>query len=613
MIKEYLRQKYGSRAIDSYSLLLKVALHYKTRLLGIIFLSLLVSFFEVSSIGMFALAVSIIVSGELPEFFSKIEFVREMSEQIVDTFEVSVLFVSLILIGVAVQIVKSILLYVGKKISIGVQFWVSKELQELVTRRMFSLRFSELEAKPPGAIAETIKQAEKVAVLVQHGNQGVLAIFLILFYGVLMFATSVELSILSVGLVLIVGTIMGRIIRRLKNLGGEIVKESLSTGKQTIEFLGAPRLLKVFDLSEFAANKVNRSRNRALAAIRDSSVVRASIDPVIEIGTVGMAGAFLIGGYLLAGPEEKSTITVIFVFLVALQRVIPQVRAINHIRMTSAVLVPMLENVGDAVLLEEAQLTRKGGRRFSGLIKGIDFRDVNFRYPASTRDVLKDISFTLPRGNTLAIVGPSGAGKTTIADLMLGLHEPTQGVISVDGRPLSEIDLSSWLSRIGYVDQEVMLFDGTVSENITLGRSSFDSDEVEYAAMKANATEFILGLRDAFDTDVGERGHVLSVGQKQRIALARAIVRNPDLLVLDEATSALDARSENIIRDTLALLQGSYTILIIAHRLSTVIGADQVVVLEEGRIVETGQPLSLLNAEGAFAKLWSETDFRELD
>ena len=613
MIKKHLRQRYGTRAVNSYSLLLNVALHYRTRLIAMLFLSLLVSFFEVSSIGLFALAVSIVVSGKLPEFFSGTEFLKELSQPIFDTVEVSVLFVSLILIGVAVQILKSILLYLGKRISIGVVFWVSKELQELVTKRMFSLKFSELEAKPPGAISETIKQAEKVAVLVQHGNQGVLAILLIFFYGMLMFVTSPELSMFSAGLILIVGVVMGRIIRRLKYLGGEIVKGSLKTGKQTIEFLGAPRLLKVFDLSEFATTQVNRARNLALVASRDTSVIRASIDPVIEIGTVGMAGAFLIGGYLLAGPEGKDTLTVIFVFLVALQRVIPQVRAINHIRMTGAVLLPMLENVGDAVLLNEEQVTRKGGRHFSGLTKSIDFTDVDFRYPTATEDALKNISFTLPRGSTLAIVGASGAGKTTIADLVLGLQEPTRGRISVDGTPLSEIDMSLWLAGIGYVDQEVVLFDGTISENIALGQKSFDSDEIQYAAEKANAKDFILSLQDQFEANVGERGHILSVGQKQRIALARAIIRNPDLLILDEATSALDVRSENVIRDTLSVLQGSYTVLIIAHRLSTVIGADRVIVLDEGHIVETGQPSNLIKAGGAFAKLWSETELRELD
>lgn len=234
----------------------------------------------------------------------------------------------------------------------------------------------------------------------------------------------------------------------------------------------------------------------------------------------------------------------------------------------------------------------------------IRFEDVWFRYETREGFALSGVDFEIGEHRTTALVGASGGGKTTIADLLLRHQAPTRGRIAVGGWDLQELDRGSWLERVGVVEQEPFLFNASVGDNIRYGRPGAGQEEVEAAARLANAHEFIMGLPKGYETVVGDRGVALSGGQKQRVALARALIRDPDLLVLDEATSALDSASEKLIQEAIARFQGKKTILIIAHRLSTVADADQIILLEGGRIAEAGTHSSLLASGGSYSTNW---------
>jgi len=201
-------------------------------------------------------------------------------------------------------------------------------------------------------------------------------------------------------------------------------------------------------------------------------------------------------------------------------------------------------------------------------------------------------------------VGSSGAGKSTIADLLLRLYDPSGGSIVADGKAINDYSLSSWRQRLGVVSQDTMLFTNTVRENIRFGRADAADADVEAAARLANAHEFIAALPDGYDTVVGEGGHGLSGGQRQRLALARAIIRQPEILVLDEATSALDSASEELIQKALEAFSRERTVLVIAHRLSTISRADQILLVEGGRVVESGKHQELLDRDGHYARYW---------
>jgi ATP-binding cassette subfamily B protein/subfamily B ATP-binding cassette protein MsbA len=216
------------------------------------------------------------------------------------------------------------------------------------------------------------------------------------------------------------------------------------------------------------------------------------------------------------------------------------------------------------------------------------------------------VSLTLPKGQMLALVGPSGAGKTSIADLLCGLYTPTAGQIWIDCTPLGELDLASWQQRLGVVSQDTFLFNATISENIAFGTPGATQAQIEAACQAAQAEDFIENLPHGYATLVGERGYRLSGGQRQRLSLARAILRQPELLILDEATSALDSQSERLAQQAIERFERNHAVLVIAHRLSTIVRADQIVVLEGGRVVQRGTHSSLLAEGGLYQQLWQQ-------
>lgn len=237
-------------------------------------------------------------------------------------------------------------------------------------------------------------------------------------------------------------------------------------------------------------------------------------------------------------------------------------------------------------------------------VSKVAFSKVNFSYPTRTDvQVLKSVSFDLNRGKTLALVGRSGSGKSTIASLLMRFYAIENGVVTVNKKPLSEIDLKAWRNALAFVPQDVLLFGGTIRENIAYGDTKAGEEQIIEAAKQANAWEFIQGFPEGLETTVGERGVQLSGGQRQRIAIARALLKDPQLLILDEATSALDSESEQLVQEALERLMKGRTSVVIAHRLSTIRNADQILVLNEGEVTERGSHDELIDQGGIYAEL----------
>ena len=237
-------------------------------------------------------------------------------------------------------------------------------------------------------------------------------------------------------------------------------------------------------------------------------------------------------------------------------------------------------------------------------VSKVTFSKVNFSYPTRTDvQVLKSVSFDLNRGKTLALVGRSGSGKSTIASLLMRFYAIENGVVTVNKKPLSEIDLKAWRNALAFVPQDVLLFGGTIRENIAYGDTKAGEEQIIEAAKQANAWEFIQGFPEGLETTVGERGVQLSGGQRQRIAIARALLKDPQLLILDEATSALDSESEQLVQEALERLMKGRTSVVIAHRLSTIRNADQILVLNEGEVTERGSHDELIDQGGIYAEL----------
>jgi subfamily B ATP-binding cassette protein MsbA len=239
--------------------------------------------------------------------------------------------------------------------------------------------------------------------------------------------------------------------------------------------------------------------------------------------------------------------------------------------------------------------------RITEFKESVVFDNVSFKY--THEPVLKNISLTIPKGKMVALVGPSGAGKSTLADLIPRFYDVTEGSIRIDGADIRDYNQKDLISLMGIVTQEAILFNDTIYNNITFGMENVTREDVENAARIANAEEFILAMEDGYDTNIGDRGAKLSGGQRQRLAIARAVLKNPPILILDEATSALDTESERLVQDALTKLMKNRTSVVIAHRLSTIQHADEIVVLQDGKIVEQGSHHQLLNNKGLYSHL----------
>ena len=337
--------------------------------------------------------------------------------------------------------------------------------------------------------------------------------------------------------------------------------------------------------------------NARFAVFKLSALVRpliAGLGVTLLVGMVAVSYSLFISTGQLKAAE-------LLTFLFVLTRTTPLVSSLNNTKVTVLGAQGSLSAVSELLRRDDKPYFKNGRVPFSGLQRSIDFESVDFSYNPG-EPVLHSITLSIKRGETTALVGSSGAGKTTLADLLPRFYDPTQGRILVDGIDLSDLKIESLRQRMAIVSQDTFIFDATVRENITYGIKSANDTDVINAAKASNALEFIEDLPNGFDTKLGERGIRLSGGQRQRIAIARAILRNPEILILDEATSALDSVTEKLIQDALEQLAKGRTVIAIAHRLSTIANADKVVVLEKGHIVEQGNYQDLLQARG---KLWN--------
>lgn len=307
----------------------------------------------------------------------------------------------------------------------------------------------------------------------------------------------------------------------------------------------------------------------------------------------------------MRNPESFASGVPLFgTFAFAVVRLQPSLSTLGTVWMQLQSRLPDLEIIHSILTGPLSQRT-DGTRTLNRFSSEIRFDHVSFAHKGRS-ETLTDISLTFEKGKTTAIVGPSGAGKTTIGDLLLRLFDPDQGTIAVDGVDLRELRLASWLDRIGFVSQDTFIYHDTIRNNIAFGREGCSEEEIIRAARDADADEFISKFPQGYDTVVGERGMKLSGGQKQRIAIARAILRRPEILILDEATSALDSIAEAAVQKAIGRVTSGRTVIVIAHRLSTIRDADKIIVLKDGRVVETGKHEELLQKEGLYRELYSD-------
>jgi len=419
----------------------------------------------------------------------------------------------------------------------------------------------------------------------------------------MLFNMSVNLTFYSLLVIPVSAFVIAKIVKRLKS---QAIASQQTYGNMISyldEALSGIKIIKAFNATEFIKNKFNRENVKYSSITRSMARRQQLASPVSEFFGISMiAGIVLYGGHLIFVKDASSLKPEIFITYIALfSQVMRPAKAISDSFSTIHSGIAAGERV--LALIDEKPLIvdAPDAVAINGFNESLEFKNVSFAY--QEKAVLSNINLVVPKGKTVALVGPSGGGKSTLMDLIPRFMEPQSGEILIDGKNIQKVTADSLRAQMGIVNQESILFNDSIFNNIAFGKTDATMGDVEAAARIANAHNFILETDKGYQTNIGDRGTKLSGGQRQRICIARAVLNNPPLMLLDEATSALDTESEKLVQDALNNLMKNRTSLIIAHRLSTIQNADIIVVLENGKIVEQGDHHQLINNNGLYRRL----------
>ncbi|MEC4806305.1 MAG: ATP-binding cassette domain-containing protein [Jaaginema sp. PMC 1079.18] len=430
------------------------------------------------------------------------------------------------------------------------------------------------------------------------------SILTILVFTWLLLSLSWQLTLVSTFILGLVALANQYYIRRAKAFGRILSKKSSAYSNKFLEILTGIRLIKTVSREDDEYLRIQTYIKEREKAQLQSQANYAAIAPINEVLGIFTILAIVVAGRYLFADQIEALSAIMLTYLVVLFRLLPFVSKLNGDRSKYANSAPSAEIVADFLNRDRKPIMTNGDRPYQALKNEIRLEKVSFAYPGQEDQVLSEIDLTIPKGKTIALVGSSGAGKSTLADLLPRFYDVTNGRILFDNTDLRDYNIGTVRQSMGIVSQDTFLFNNTVRYNIAYGVENATDEAVFDAAKRANAYDFILQLPQGFNTEIGDRGVMLSGGQRQRLAIARALLRNPDILILDEATSALDTVSERLVQEAIDELCRDRTTLVIAHRLSTVQKAHQIVVLEKGRIMEIGNHYELLEKAGFYAKLY---------
>ena len=495
--------------------------------------------------------------------------------------------------------------YLGSYHTVGLRNGVVRDMRNMIYDKIVNLPIPFFtEEKKGDIIARSTGDVQEVENSVMNSlDMFIKNPILIIVSLVAMIVMSPQLTLFSFVLLPIAGFIIGRIGRSLKKtsrLGQNKMGDLLSTIEETLSGL---RIIKAFTAEDKVTEKFSNENNDYRRIMNSLMRRRVMAHPVSEfLGTIVIVIVLWYGGRLILSGESNLSGSSFMVYLVLFYSIINPAKAFSKAFFSIQKGLAAMERIDQILEAESTIVDKADAKQVDKFEKAIEYRNVSFSYNGEKK-VLKNINLEIPKGKTVALVGQSGSGKTTFVDLLPRFYDVIEGGIFVDGKDIRDLKIADMRNLMGNVNQESILFNDTIFNNIAFGVENATQEEVEAAAKIANAHDFITATENSYQTNIGDRGGKLSGGQRQRLSIARAVLKNPPIMILDEATSALDTESERLVQDALDKLMQNRTSVVIAHRLSTVKNADLICVFHEGEIVERGKHDELIKLDGTYKKL----------
>jgi len=427
----------------------------------------------------------------------------------------------------------------------------------------------------------------------------------ILTFLILLFIISPKLASIAITVVPLSGVIIFGIARSIRRRAARTQEQLAGITSVIAETLGSIRIVNAFAMKAYEVKRFSSETQKYYKLMLRKDILRLVSSPVSEIVGASIAALLLWVGARDVLLAQSITSEDFIRFILLLFSLFGPMKNLSNVFNELQNGLASADRVFSILDVKSDITNAPSALHIDSLKKDIVFKDVSFHYGNKDEEVLSNINLSIKSGEIIALVGPSGGGKSTLVDLMPRFYDTIKGSISIDNNNIKDIDITSLRSLMGIVTQETFLFNDTVKANISYGVESIGYDTIKAAAVAANAHDFIEKLPDGYDTVIGERGVSLSGGQRQRVAIARALVKNPPILILDEATSSLDTESEKKVQQAIEKLMRNRTVIVIAHRLSTVHNADKIIVLDKGKIVDQGSHQELINRDGIYKQLYN--------
>jgi ATP-binding cassette subfamily B protein/subfamily B ATP-binding cassette protein MsbA len=561
------------------------------------------AFFEGNTMGLLAIAVSVLIEDNDNSLINSLGPLTEPLQQLQLSMTDETLFVALVIVGAMSQIVRSLMDFGNRVVASFLSVHMETDFQKKMFRQYMQMSYSDFMTYKLGDISSLLNYARDVGVFMRTINALIVTLATILFYVIVLLIISPVLMFASMILLLPMGLISSRMMESIRETFRDAFSIRIELNEQITEYLQASFLLRAYSRENYANTLVEKLIDRGEKNLRSGFVWYSLNYPVFSSISIILVAVFLFVTVFLI-PRDVASLSLTLAFLAVLWRLSGKITQLNNEMATLNRNWAQVRRISDILRTDNKTYLLSGGEPVTSFEDHIIFKDVTHIYSNSSEVVLNSLNIRIDKGQTVAMVGESGSGKSTIVNLLLRLYDPAEGEIIVDNHNLRDLNLSDWRNQLSVVSQDTFIFNDTVMNNIRFGNLDATDEDIIEAARSANAHGFITDFDNGYETLVGERGTRLSGGQRQRIALARALVRNTEIIILDEATSALDSETEKKIQDAIDSLYGHKTLIIVAHRLSTIKQADKIIVLDSGEVIEHGTHHQLLNQEGVYAQYW---------